>query len=591
MINADNYYSKAHSLDFSSLPPALQKGYEFVDKVTMKGESWTAYHDSPTIQKVIDGYFEKVSEYLLEGKEKKPVTPEHREEISKAKQDVKEGIKHGQKQKKQIHKEAKIHVSIEKKEEEDVDLVERIPEELRLMKRYVNLNGKKKTHEELLRFINSLQKAILERRIRKESPYAKQVKYMQDALLKVYNGMKGRSIEIEVNQKTIREFKKEIEGEKIFPSIQLIKRYVNLHGKVGIKEKAKKLYEQMNKAVKKKKIHKNDKYAVKLNEIWLSLKAFLEDKNKKTLPMNSAELNGLLGFLGENAKKLYDTDEKKLKTIKKKGNLIAFKKPFYPRGTSEQGYTQLMVAGIRKEKSGAIKIEGFGRDSDWYNSVNELFDAINWEWMESVHAMDGLDDCNCGLKGIDETPQNGNKIMSSMDFADMKFNSIGFEGKWRDLMGDPAPGFTAMVFGKPKTGKSYLCVEFAGYLARNHGKVLYVAREEGLDATLQIKLNDKNVKHPNLFVSDFLPEGLSEYDFIFLDSVNKLGLSSSDLDMLRKKNPGKSFIFIFQTTKDGNFRGKNEFQHDVDVVIEVAEKGKAIQSGRYNQGGEMSIFE
>jgi hypothetical protein len=73
--------------------------------------------------------------------------------------------------------------------------------------------------------------------------------------------------------------------------------------------------------------------------------------------------------------------------------------------------------------------------------------------------------------------------------------------------------------------------------------------------------------------------------------VNKLGLSSQNLDVLRKSNPGKSFIFVFQTTKDGNFRGKNEFQHDVDIVIEVAEKGKAIQFGRYNQGGEMSIFE
>lgn len=579
MINADNYYSKVNSIDFSSLPPALQKGYEFVDKVTMKGESWTAYETSPTIQKVIDGYFQKLSEHFPEKSEKKTATPEHKQESVHPK-------------KESAMKEHKTHP--EKAEKEDFELVERIPDELRLMKRYINLNGKKKTKEELLRFINTLQKSILERRIKKESPYAKQVKYMQDALLKVYNGMKGNSINVEVNSKTLNEFKKEIGGEKVFPSVQLIKRYVNLHGKIGIKEKAKKLFEQINKAVKKKKIAKGDKYATKLNEIWLSLQAFLGDKNKKILPMNSAELNGLMGFLGENAKKLYDTDEKKLKAIMKKGNLITFKKPFYPRGTSEQGYTQIGVTGIRKEKSGAIKIIGFGRDSNWYKSVNELFDAINWEWMERMHAMDGLDNCNCGLNGIDEEeeePQSGNKLMSSMDFADMKFNSIGFTDKWRDLMGDPAPGFTAMVFGKPKTGKSYLCVEFAGYLARNHGKVLYVAREEGLDATLQIKLNDKNVKHENLFVSDFLPEDLSEYAFIFLDSVNKLGLSSTDLDVLRKTNKGKSFIFVFQTTKDGNFKGKNEFQHDVDVVIEVAEKGKAVQFGRYNQGGEMSIFE
>jgi len=39
-----------------------------------------------------------------------------------------------------------------------------------------------------------------------------------------------------------------------------------------------------------------------------------------------------------------------------------------------------------------------------------------------------------------------------------------------------------------------------------------------------------------------------------------------------------------------NFRGENSFQHDVDVVIEVPEKGRAVQFGRFNQGGDISIF-
>jgi len=188
------------------------------------------------------------------------------------------------------------------------------------------------------------------------------------------------------------------------------------------------------------------------------------------------------------------------------------------------------------------------------------------------------------------TPASDGKIMSSIDFAKEQFSTIGFKDKWLQFIGDPAPGFTAMVFGRPKMGKSYLCVDFAGYLARNHGKVLYVAGEEKLDATLQKKLTDKDVAHPNLFVSDFLPEDLSGYDFIILDSVNRMGLSPEDLQELKAKNPGKSFIFIFQTTKEGKFRGGNEFQHDVDVVIEVPEQGKAVQFGRFNQGGEISIF-
>lgn len=190
-----------------------------------------------------------------------------------------------------------------------------------------------------------------------------------------------------------------------------------------------------------------------------------------------------------------------------------------------------------------------------------------------------------GLNGVNKV-----NVMSSTDFTNLQFNTIGFKDKWLDFIGDPAPGFTAMVFGMPKMGKSYLCVDFAGYLARNHGKVLYVAKEEKLDKTLQDKLKEKNVAHENLTVADGIPPSLADYDFIFLDSVNKLGLTSKDLEKLKTENKGKSFIYIFQATKAGKFKGNNEFQHDVDVVIEVPERGKAIQYGRFNQGGDINIF-
>jgi hypothetical protein len=193
------------------------------------------------------------------------------------------------------------------------------------------------------------------------------------------------------------------------------------------------------------------------------------------------------------------------------------------------------------------------------------------------------------LSGINNSSQQVN-IMPSTDFANLRFNTIGFKDKWLAFIGDPAPGFTAMVFGMPKMGKSYLCVDFAGYLARNHGRVLYVAKEEKLDKTLQDKMKEKGVEHENLTFADGIPTDLNAYDFIFLDSVNKLGLTPKDLEKLKADNKGKSFIYVFQATKGGKFKGNNEFQHDVDVVVEVPELGKAIQFGRYNQGGEMYVF-
>jgi hypothetical protein len=506
MITIDNYSAKAKNIDFSKLPDVLQKGHDFVKRVTLTFTSKTAYNTSPTIKKAIDGYFSKLDEFLSTSK-KGAIVPARKEQPKKESRPI-------VKQEKEAHKivknkKAARHEPKKAAIREDVEWVERIPEELRFMKRYVNLNDKTKTYDQLLTFINSLQRAILEKRIRKTSPYAKQVEYMQKKLIEVYNERKGESILVKIAAKTQTEFLNLINKEKIYNSVQFIKRFISLHGKTGIKEKAKRLYDSMNRAVNRGKLEKSDKYATKLNEIWKLLEAFLKDENQTRLAMDKEELNGLVGL---------------------------------------------------------------------------------------------IEDCNCGgLEGIDftedeeelgEVPktETTSHVMNSMDFANMKFNAIGMTGKWLALMGDPSPGFSAMVFGKPKMGKSFLCVELAGYLSRNHGKVLYVAREEGLDATLQKKLNETHVKNENLFMSDNLPDDLSPYKFIFLDSVNKLGLTSADLDKLRKDNPGTSFIFVFQTTKDGNFKGRNEFQHDVDIVIEVYERGKASQFGRYNQGGEMEIF-
>lgn len=223
----------------------------------------------------------------------------------------------------------------------------------------------------------------------------------------------------------------------------------------------------------------------------------------------------------------------------------------------------------------------------WQNSLEDIDEEYIKE-KKNPKPLQGLMGIPQAMQEPETKPVN---LMNSTDFVAMQFNTLGFKNKWLSFIGDPSAGFTAMVFGMPKFGKSYLCLDFAGYLARNHGRVLYVAKEEKLDKTLQDKLKDKNVAHPNLVVADAIPNDLSAYEFIFLDSVNKLRLTPEALEKLKAENKGKSFIYIFQATKGGQFKGNNEFQHDVDVVIEVPEIGKAVQYGRFNQGGEMNIFE
>lgn len=315
------------------------------------------------------------------------------------------------------------------------------------------------------------------------------------------------------------------------------------------------------------------------------------DKNKKTM-------NGL------KKKNTYSTIGTEIKFIQR---FLAFNDQILYKKTFEIFIDELQKAIQEKKitKKSPVAKEVIAIQQAVLNAFNTMKNAKHFvlkpttiKHLKSIiekyeNAYDDLDDNynkvkkkKVDLSGIDDNVN----IMPSKDFTNLQFNSIGFTGKYLDFIGDPAPGFTAMVFGMPKMGKSYLCVDFAGYLARNHGKVLYVAKEEKLDATLQRKLKDKEVAHENLYVADALPKNLSGYDFIFLDSVNKLGLTPRDLNKLKADNKGKSFIYVFQATKGGKFKGNNEFQHDVDVVIEVPEQGKAVQFGRFNQGGKLDIF-
>lgn len=493
MINPENYLSKIQSIDIAAMPMPLQKGHEFLMKATASATDWNTYHNSTAIRKTIQLYFERLGEFIEANSKAECKGRNAQREREKNKEIMQEAMRRQGLTDEKGKSTSKAKKAAKPTAEAQGPLwVERMPEELRFIRRYVNLDGKTKTKEDILRFINSLQKAIVEKRIRKTSPYAEQIRYVQERLIQVYNGMASK-IKLELKADTAEALKALVGGEKVMASTAFIKRYISMNGKPGMKEKAKALLEQINRAMGKGKIGDSDPYIVEIHELKKNLKAFTTDKSIKTLEIETATLNGLEGILG----------------------------------------------------------------------------------------------CACqSLNGPGTRPA----IMNSVDFANLEFDTLGFRGKWLELIGDPSSNFTAMVYGKPKMGKSYLCIDFAGYLARNHGRVLYVAKEEGLDMTLQKKLADKAVAHPNLDVASYMPSSLAMYDFIFLDSVNRLGLNPEDLNRLKAKNPSKSFVFIFQTTKDGNFRGANSFQHDVDVVIEVPEKGKAVQMGRFNQGGEVNIF-
>lgn len=525
MITPANYFEKIQGINFDQMSAGIREGHAFVLDLLNNGPNWEDYYESDAIKETVDIYFTALQKQLDSIKPKatspKPTKTDPTDKKNPgAKLFVEEEVLKKSKAKEKDTSATtedldprdmspaapsstkKVHI-----EATEAKQVERVDEELKFIKRYVLMHGKEKTNAQILNFINALQKAILERRIRKTSTYSEQIKYIQDSLIKLYNKM-GNAIEIKIRESVLSEMLHIAGSVKVRLSVAYLKRYISMQGKHITREKAEKLLNMIVGALDKEKIAAGDPYMEKMKKVMSSLRAYIKNSEKPdVLHIQEATLNG-----------------------------------------------------IQK----------------------------------------ALDGCTCGQSSpeeesnSDDADQPGRRgqdtVMNSVDFAEMHFDTLGFTGKWLELIGDPSSNFTAMIFGKPKMGKSYLAVNFAGYLARNFGRVLYVAKEEGLDLTLQEKLNQKNVQHINLFVTSSLPDDLNRFAFIFLDSVNSLGLTPEDLRQLRNKYPTKSFICVFQSTKQGTFLGANKFQHDVDVVIEVPEKGKAIQMGRFNQGGQIEIF-
>lgn len=197
-------------------------------------------------------------------------------------------------------------------------------------------------------------------------------------------------------------------------------------------------------------------------------------------------------------------------------------------------------------------------------------------------------------KGIEQTEISG--IMNSRDLIDYKYAAYEFDGKWKDFFGDPGKHFHAMVYGRPKQGKSIFSVQFARYLSKK-GKVLYIASEEGFSATLQKKIREFGMSNKNLDFANFRDyESISralqagKYEFIFIDSVNFIKITPEQVEQLKTDNPYSSFVTVQQATKNGDFRGSQEFAHNCDMIVQI-EAGVASQQGRYQEPSEMNVFD
>lgn len=495
MISRENYYERIKGVSFKQFDADMNSMKEMVDQITRKGSDWTAYENDTTVKETFDLYFQALALELKDAKsEKKPSTkPTPKKEVKRTKAPVK-------RQKKRQTTKPDKKAPTKPTANPNAKKVEAFSDEIKFMKRFMNMDGKLKNRNQIRLFINALQKAIRERRITKTSPYAKQIMEIQDSLIRFHKRFKtdNQKEPVSYSDATRTKYLTLIGRQIELLSVKLIKSYINLQGKIIPNQKAKNLHNRIANAINKSKLTKRDKYWKEVQDILGHLKTFVQkNPNHGLLTIETRTLNGLEAVVG------------------------------CP--------------------------------------------------------------CETAMNGITSVPDD--VILTGKEIAALKFDTLEFEGKWKDFMGRPNRGFSFMLSAKPKYGKTILAMQFADYLANNFGSVLYIASEEQIGATLQQKVLEGKYFHPDLFFTGTLPEDFSAFDFVFIDSVNNYGLTVEDLKRLKRENPSTSFGYIFQVTKDGVFRGSNEFQHDVDSVWEIPERGQAVQFGRYNQGGSMPVFE
>lgn len=179
------------------------------------------------------------------------------------------------------------------------EMVERISEEVKFIKRFVVMQGKEKTDVQLLSFINALQKAILERKIRKYSLYAQEIKYIQTALVNAYNKLlkvrpHRRIVTIKINDHVFNLLKEIGNSQKALLSVNYLKRYIGIQGKRLTRDKVERLQELLSKAAESRKLLADDPYADRLKTVYNSLSQFLKvGKKTDTLEVHPGILNGI----------------------------------------------------------------------------------------------------------------------------------------------------------------------------------------------------------------------------------------------------------------------------------------------------------
>jgi len=80
------------------------------------------------------------------------------------------------------------------------------------------------------------------------------------------------------------------------------------------------------------------------------------------------------------------------------------------------------------------------------------------------------------------------RALTARNVLTTKFNTLGFDGVWRDAVGDPPRTGSWIIYGDTKNGKTTFAMMLSKYLTA-FGRVAYNSVEEGNSRTIQMAVD------------------------------------------------------------------------------------------------------
>lgn len=131
--------------------------------------------------------------------------------------------------------------------------------------------------------------------------------------------------------------------------------------------------------------------------------------------------------------------------------------------------------------------------------------------------------------------------------------------------------------GDPGAGKTRFAFQYMNELALNGLKGLFVCLEEAKDSALILEKRNLYIDPkalPNIYILSDLPNGFDSliefskhFDFVVVDSWQKVKNSFGKFDDYRKGVDGKILLVIFQQTANGEMRGGASSSFDGDIIL------------------------